>query len=92
MDAEKAELIAINALTWILHKSSYLSSFIGITGVTPIDFRKHATETEFLGSILDFVLSKDKYTLEFCASHDYEQESISIARQFLPGSHLPNWT
>ena len=92
MDAEKAELIAINALTWVLQNPSYLSSFIGITGVTPIDFRKHATETEFLGSILDFVLSKDKYTLEFCASHDYEQESISIARQFLPGSHLPNWT
>ena len=60
--------------------------------LTPIDFRKNATETEFLGSILDFILSKDIYTLEFCASHDYEQQSISIARQFLPGSHLPNWT
>ena len=43
MDAEKAELIAINALTWILQNPNYLSSFIGITGVTPIDFRKNAT-------------------------------------------------
>ena len=76
----------------LIDRQIKLSSFIAITGVTPIDFRKNATETEFLGSILDFILSKDMYTLEFCASHDYEQQSISIARQFLPGSHLPNWT
>ena len=92
MNAEKAELIAINALTWILQNPTYLSSFIGITGATTSDFQENATEIPFLGSILDFILSSDEYTLEFCNSHNFDQQSIFIARQFLPGSNLPNWT
>lgn len=92
MNAEKAELIAIKALTWMLQNPTYLSSFIGITGATPNDFRENATEIEFLGSILDFVLSTDEYTLEFCDLHSFEQQSIFIARQFLPDSKLPYWT
>jgi len=41
MNIEKAELIAINALTWTLQNPEYLSIFITNTGVTPQDFKKN---------------------------------------------------
>ena len=92
MNIEKAELIAINALTWTLQNPEYLSMFISNTGATPKDFKKNGVELEFLGSILDFILGSDSHTLEFCTEYNYEQTSILTARQMLPGSQIPNWT
>lgn len=92
MNIEKAELIAINALTWTLQNPEYLSIFITNTGVTPQDFKKNGVKLEFLGSILDFILDSDTYTTEFCTAYNYEQTSILTARQMLPGNQIPNWT
>jgi len=92
MNIEKAELIAINALTWTLQNPEYLSIFITNTGVTPQYFKKNGVKLEFLGSILDFILDSDSYTSEFSTAHNYEQTSILTARQMLPGNQIPNWT
>ncbi|MDA9586848.1 DUF3572 domain-containing protein, partial [Amylibacter sp.] len=51
-----------------------------------------AKDNMFLGSVLDFILMDDDWVKAFCESKSFEFNEPFLARQFLPGGDLPNWT
>ncbi len=92
MKNEQAYLIATQSLIWLAQDSELVGAFLGATGADVSDFRAKARDPEFLGFVLDFVLSADEHVLAFAASQDLQPEMVGAARAALPGGQLPNWT
>ena len=83
-DAE-AEILALKALEWLVADSELFEIFLASSGADVNDVKVGAKEPAFLGSILDFILMDDAWVKAFC-------DEPFLARQFLPGGDLPNWT
>ena len=91
MKTEQAEILAIQALSWLAEDEEILGQFLNTTGAAPGDLRKRATEPEFLGFVLDFIMRDDETILGFCAASAANPETVQRARATLGGG-LPNWT
>ncbi|MEM9426826.1 MAG: DUF3572 domain-containing protein [Pseudomonadota bacterium] len=89
---ESAELLAIEALSWLVGNEGLLPVFLGSTGAGADDLRQRAKDPEFLASVLDFLLMDDAWIQEFCASSGYAHDFPVRARAALPGGAQVNWT
>ncbi|MEX0338425.1 MAG: DUF3572 domain-containing protein [Arenibacterium sp.] len=92
LSADAAETIAIKALGWLLSEPETLGVFMGSTGVSAEDFRANAGDSQFLGSVLDFVLMDDAWVISFCESCGIPYEHVMHARAALPGGEQVHWT
>lgn len=92
MNADAAENLALEALTWILSTDDLAGVFMGSTGASADDVRSGATDPAFLGSVLDFLLMDDAWVTGFCDARSRDYSDPLRARQLLPGGDLPNWT
>lgn len=92
LSQDSAELLAIEALSWLVGNEELLPVFLGATGASEADLRQRAREPEFLASVLDFLLMDDAWIAEFCQSADYKCEFPMRARAALPGGAQVNWT
>ena len=92
MNQEQAETVAIQALGWLAGEEDLLGVFLGATGADINELKQMAGNPEFLGSVLDFILMDDDWVKAFCESKSFEFNEPYLARQFLPGGDLPNWT
>lgn len=88
---EQAEILAIQALSWLAADDEILGQFLTVSGAAPGDLRARAQEPEFLGFVLDFILRDDETILGFCAVVNTKPETVQRARVALGGG-LPNWT
>lgn len=91
MKQDDAEVIALGALGW-LAGADLLDAFAGSTGADRDVIRKAAQEPEFLGAVLDFVLTDDVWVTGVCESLALPPEALLSARAALPGGDLPHWT
>ncbi len=91
MNHTQAEMLAIQALSWLAADEEILGQFLNVTGAAPGDLRARAAEPEFLGFVLDFIMRDDETILGFCASVSAAPEAVQRARATLGGG-LPNWT
>ena len=89
---DSAELLAIEALSWLVGNEELLPVFLGSTGADANELRRSAKDPEFLASVLDFLLMDDAWIQEFCASADYAPDFPLRARAALPGGAQVNWT
>jgi hypothetical protein len=89
---DKAELLAIQALGWIAGQPERAGAFLGATGATAEDLRRRADDPEFLGFVLDFLLSDEEALVAFCTDAGIAPDRPMRARAALPGGDLPNWT
>ena len=89
---DSAELLAIEALSWLVGNDELLPVFLGSTGAGADDLRQRAKDPEFLASVLDFLLMDDAWIEAFCASADYAHDFPIRARAALPGGAEVNWT
>ncbi len=89
---DSAELLAIEALSWLVGNDELLPVFLGATGAGADDLRGRARDPEFLASVLDFLLMDDAWIQAFCASADYAFDLPLRARAALPGGAEVNWT
>ncbi|NNE82085.1 MAG: DUF3572 domain-containing protein [Silicimonas sp.] len=89
---DSAEVLAIEALSWLVGNDDLLPVFLGATGATEGDIRQRAKDPEFLASVLDFLLMDDAWIQAFCASEDYGPDFPVRARAALPGGADVNWT
>jgi len=89
---ESAELLAIQALTWIAQNDDLLPVFLGSTGASEQDIRAQAKDPQFLGAVLDFLLMDDAWVTGFCDDTDYTYDMPLRARAALPGGTQVNWT
>ncbi|MBT8416577.1 MAG: DUF3572 domain-containing protein [Silicimonas sp.] len=92
LSKDSAELLAIEALSWLVGNDELLPVFLGATGASQGDLRVRAKDPEFLASVMDFLLMDDAWIAEFCQSADYKMDFPMRARAALPGGAEVNWT
>ncbi|HUS52486.1 MAG TPA: DUF3572 domain-containing protein [Thermohalobaculum sp.] len=88
----QAEALAVQALAWMAGDPELIGRFLAATGAGPADLRVRAAEPEFLGFVLDFLLSDEAALVAFAAAANIRPDLPMRARVALPGGDLPNWT
>ncbi len=91
MKAEKAELIGLTAITWLVGNDELLPVFMGASGAGVEDLKEGAGNAEFLAAVLDFILMDDDWVMQFCQENDLPYDIIQKARFALPGGAQMNW-
>lgn len=89
---EAAETLGLDALGWLAGQEDLIGVFLGATGASEQDLRSRASDPEFLGSVLDFILMDDQWVVQFCDSRDLAYENVMLARAALPGGEQVHWT
>lgn len=87
-----AETAARDVLIWLADQPETLGAFLGESGLAPDELRRRATDPEFLGFLLDFVLADEARLLEAAAATDIPPERLARLRAALPGGDAPFWT
>lgn len=92
MRAEQAETIALQALGWLAAQEELFFTFLAATGADGADIAKAATNPEFLGSVIDFLMNEDQWIIAFCDQAELPYDSPMQARAALPGGQQIHWT
>ena len=92
MDSDRAELLAIQVLGWLLEDDELTVVFLGSTGSDAGHLRARARDPELLGAVLDFTLMDDAWVLAAAAHAGVAPEDILRARAALPGGDAPHWS
>ena len=85
---EVAEIVAIQALSFIAGDSERLGTFLAETGLGPHTLRTAASDPQFLKSVLDFVMRDDAMVKAFATASQLHPTNIAAARQALGD---PDW-
>jgi hypothetical protein len=85
LSQDSAELVAIEALSWLVGNDELLPVFLGATGAGEADLRQRAKDADFLASVLDFLLNDDAWISAFCDGAEYAYDYPLRARAALPG-------
>ncbi|SDW15498.1 DUF3572 domain-containing protein [Litoreibacter albidus] len=92
MTPQKAEELALSVLGWLAASDDMMGVFLGSSGSSIDSVRAQASDPAFLGSVLDFLLMDDSWVTAFCDANSVDYRQPMIARQYLPGGDVPNWT
>ena len=84
---EVAEIVAIQALSFVAGDPERLGLFLAETGIGPETLRTAATDPHFLASVLDFVLRDDASVKAFASVSQLDPTHIAAARQALGDPH-----
>jgi hypothetical protein len=90
---EVAEIVAVQALSFIAGEPERLGVFLAETGIGPETLRSAAADPHFLASVLDFILRDDATVKAFAAASELDPATIAAAREVLdegpPGRGMP---
>lgn len=92
ISADAAETLALQALAWLVADDELCGVFLGATGASEQDLRTRASDPEFLGSVLDFLLMDDAWIIAFCNAQGLPFDRVQMARAALPGGQQMHWT
>ena len=84
---EVAEIVAIQALSFIAGDPERLGLFLAETGIGPETLRNAAADPQFLASVLDFVLRDDANVKAFANASQLHPTNIAAAREVLGDPH-----
>jgi hypothetical protein len=84
---EAAEILAIQALSFIAAEPERLNGFLGATGLTLERLRESANEPDFLAGVLEHMLADESLLLAFADSAAIDPADVTRARTALGG----NW-
>ena len=89
---EVAEIVAVQALSFLAGDPQRLGAFLAESGIGPETLRSAAADPRFLVSVLDFVLRDDLTVKAFANASQLHPTNIAAARQVL-GEALgdPHW-
>ena len=85
---EVAEIVAVQALSFIAGDAGRLGLFLAETGIGPETLRTAASDPQFLLHVLDFVLRDDATVKAFAAASQLHPTNIAAAHQALTD---PTW-
>ena len=85
---EVAEIVAIQALSFVAGDPARLGAFLAETGIGPETLRSAAADPRFLASVLDFVLRDDGTVKAFASASQLHPTNIAAAHQALKD---PDW-
>ncbi|MEH6950290.1 DUF3572 domain-containing protein [Nitrobacter sp. NHB1] len=80
---EVAEIVAIQALSFVAGDGERLGRFLAETGIGPETLRASASDPHFLAGVLDFVLRDDATVTAFSDSSGHHPTTIAAAREAL---------
>jgi hypothetical protein len=84
---ERAETLAIAALSFLAEEPDRLGAFLALSGIGPESLRAAAGEPHFLAGVLEHVVSNEKLLLDFAAHQGIDPFDVTRARQALAGPH-----
>ena len=85
---EVAEIVAIQALSFVAGDPERLGAFLAESGVCPDTLRTAAADPHFLASVLDFVMRDDATVKAFASASQLHPTNIAAAHQAL---NDPQW-
>jgi hypothetical protein len=85
---EVAEILAVQALSFIAREPERLGLFLAESGIGPETLRTAAADPQFLASVLDFVMRDDATVKAFAEDSKLHPTNIAAARQVLGD---PQW-
>ena len=80
---EVAEIVAIQALSFVAGEPERLGLFLAESGIGPETLRSAAADPRFLASVLDFVLRDDETVKAFASASQHHPTTIAAAREAL---------
>lgn len=92
MTQDQAQTYALTALTWLVGQEDILGVFLGASGASAQDLRERASDLQFHGAVLDFILMDDAWVIACCEAMDLDPSLMKPARMVLPGGQDVNWT
>ena len=85
---EVAEIVAVQALSFIAGEPERLGLFLAESGIGPETLRNAAADPRFLASVLDFVMRDDATVKAFANVSQLHPTNIAAAHQAL---NDPDW-
>ena len=85
---EVAEIVAIQALSFVAGDPERLGAFLAESGIGPDTLRNAAADPHFLASVLDFVMRDDATVNSFASASQLHPTNIAAAHQAL---NDPKW-
>ena len=85
---EAAEIVAIQALSFVAGDPERLGLFLAESGIGPETLRTAAADPRFLSSVLDFVMRDDATVRAFAGVSQLHPTNIAAAHQAL---NDPEW-
>jgi hypothetical protein len=80
--------LAILGLSFIAEDIDRLGQFLALSGFGPAELRARAGDPEFLGGVLDFLLSDEAVVVAFAQWAAVDPASVLALRQKLPGGSV----
>jgi hypothetical protein len=85
MTPEKAEILALQALGWLVGEAEDLQKFLNLSGLDVDGLRQAAGTPEMGVAILDYLLGHEDLLLRFCESAEVAPKELHLARHVLGG-------
>jgi uncharacterized protein DUF3572 len=82
---DRAEALAIQALTFIAGDSERLGRFLAVTGIGPAEIRAAAGEPGFLAGVLEYMASDERLIEAFATEAGLDPGDVGKARAALAG-------
>ena len=86
MNTDSAQALALQMLAFVAGDDDALRRLMAESGLGPNDLATRAADPEFLGCVVDFVLSRENLAAAFCAVAEIRPETAQRARALLPGA------
>jgi hypothetical protein len=83
LSPERAEILGLDALTWLAGQPQALEKFLKLSGISGADLRTAAGSPGLSLAVLEFLLSHEEFLLPFCDSHGTQAEQLHQARHVL---------
>ncbi|MBX9774680.1 MAG: DUF3572 domain-containing protein [Xanthobacteraceae bacterium] len=80
---ESAEMLAIQALSFMAEEPERLGRFLAVTGLEAQSLRDAAREPNFLLGVLDHLAGDERLLTEFASQHALTPEVVTRARDVL---------
>jgi len=80
---EVAEIVAIQALSFVAGEPGRLGLFLAETGIGPETLRTAAADPKFLASVLEFVMRDDATVKAFAEVSNLHPTNVAAAHQAL---------
>ena len=87
---EKAEKLAISALTFLASEPDQLDRFLALTGLTHENLRTISAESGFLCAVLEHLAGSETLLTQFCADGGHDPLSVIKAIHTLGGGAIWN--
>jgi hypothetical protein len=80
---QMAEIVAVQALSFLASQPERLGSFLAETGLGPETLRTAASDPQFLIGVLEFVLRDDNTVKAFADASELDPTTVAAALQAL---------